>query len=135
MNEVFADAFYYIALLNPADQFHAAAVEATKTLTQRLVTTGWCLMEVADALSAPVVRPRTHQFLERIAVDPNTTVIADFDRWFERGMKLYGARPDKSWPLTDCISFEVMKERAISAALTGDHHFVQAGFRALLLPK
>ncbi len=32
MNEVFADAFYYIALLNPADQFHSAAVQATRSL-------------------------------------------------------------------------------------------------------
>jgi hypothetical protein len=33
MSEVFADAFYYIALLNPSDQYHADAVEATKDLT------------------------------------------------------------------------------------------------------
>jgi len=84
MTEVFADAFYYIALLNPADQFHAAAVEATRSLTQRLSTTIWILMEVADALSAPAVRQRTHHFLERITVDPNTTVIADSDPWFAR---------------------------------------------------
>ncbi len=134
MNEVFADAFYYIALMNPADQFHAASVETTKTLTRRLVTTGWVLMEVADALSAPVVRQRTHQFLEAVAVDPNTTVIAEFDPWFARGVTLYGQRRDKSWSLTDCISFEIMKDRGVNEALTGDQHFVQAGFRALLLP-
>jgi predicted nucleic acid-binding protein len=39
---------------------------------------------------------------------------------------------DKDWPLTDCISFEVMREHGISEALTGDHHFEQAGFKALL---
>jgi predicted nucleic acid-binding protein len=134
MTEVFADAFYYIALLNPADQFHSVAVEATRSLTQRLSTTIWVLMEVADALSAPAVRQRTHHFLERIAVDPNTTVIGDSNPWFARGLKLFGERPDKSWSLTDCISFEVMKARCIADALTGDHHFIQAGFRALLAP-
>jgi hypothetical protein len=41
-------------------------------------------------------------------------------------------RPDKSWPLTDCISFSVMEEREIQEALTGDHHFEQAGFIPLL---
>jgi predicted nucleic acid-binding protein len=134
MTEVFADAFYYIAMLNPSDQFHHAALRATKTLEQRLVTTGWVLMEVADALSAPSVRDRTFHFLKRISADPNTTVMSDFDPWFARGMVLFGNRPDKSWSLTDCISFEVMAERRISDALTGDHHFVQAGFRALLPP-
>jgi uncharacterized protein len=134
MTEVFADAFYYIAPLNPDDQFHSVAVEATRSLTQRLSTTIWVLMEVADALSAPAVRQRTHHFLERIAVDPNTTVIGDSNPWFARGLKLFGERPDKSWSLTDCISFEVMKARCIADALTDDHHFIQAGFRALLAP-
>jgi predicted nucleic acid-binding protein len=132
MSEVFADAFYYIALLNPADQFHSAAAETTKALVQRIVTTVWVLMEVADALSDLAVRQRTHRFLQAVTADPNTTVIADFDPWFARGLRLYGNRADKSWSLTDCISFEVMTERAIHDALTGDRHYVQAGFRALL---
>lgn len=56
MTEVYADAFYYIALLNPSDLFHATALEATKSLTHPLVTTGWVLTEVADALSMPAVQ-------------------------------------------------------------------------------
>ena len=52
--------------------------------------------------------------------------------WFERGLQLYEQRPDKDWPLTDCISFAVMKEEKLTDALTGDHHFTQAGFKALL---
>ncbi len=134
MTEVFADAFYYIALLNPADQFHAAAVQATQKLNCRLVTTIWILMEVADALCAPSVRKRTHQFLEGVTKDMNTRIITDPHPWYARGVQLYGARLDKSWSLTDCISFEVMTEWGITDALTGDRHFVQAGFRALLLP-
>lgn len=41
-------------------------------------------------------------------------------------------RPDKSWSLTDCISFVVMRDRDIRSALTADGDFEQAGFRALL---
>jgi predicted nucleic acid-binding protein len=132
MTEVFADAFYYIALLNPADQFHAAAVRATRTLRNPLVTTRWVLTEVADALCLPSVRQRTHQFLEAVAQDPNTQLISDVVPWYDRGLQLYGSRLDKAWSLTDCISFAVMTERGITDSLTGDHHFVQAGFRALL---
>jgi hypothetical protein len=50
----------------------------------------------------------------------------------ERGLDLYRSRPDKDWPLTDCISFVVMAQRGITEALTGDHHFRQAGFTPLL---
>lgn len=132
MSEVFADTFYYIALLNPSDRFHSVAVDATKVLREPLVTTSWVLMEVADALCAPAVRQRTHEFLRRVLADAKTLVLTDHDPWFIRSLALYGHRHDKSWSLTDCISFEVMAERGIRAALTGDHHFIQAGFQALL---
>lgn len=34
--------------------------------------------------------------------------------------------------VVDCISFVVMEEEGITDALTGDRHFEQAGFIALL---
>jgi len=133
MTEVFADSFYYLALLNASDRFHAAAVAATQSLRSPLLTTSWILTEVADAMSAPAVRHRAHRLLQRIAADPNTRLIAASPEWYDRGLALYRARPDKSWSLTDCISFEVMKEHGIAEALTGDRHFIQAGFRPLLI--
>jgi len=44
----------------------------------------------------------------------------------------FAARPDTEWSLVDCLSFVVMKQRRLTQALTTDHHFAQAGFRALL---
>jgi predicted nucleic acid-binding protein len=34
--------------------------------------------------------------------------------------------------MTDCSSFEVMRERGVTDVLTTDYHFTQAGFRVLL---
>jgi predicted nucleic acid-binding protein len=34
--------------------------------------------------------------------------------------------------MTDCISFVVMSDERLNEALTGDRHFEQAGFTALL---
>jgi hypothetical protein len=50
----------------------------------------------------------------------------------DRGLRLMGNRADKDWSLTDCISFVVMQDEGLDTALTGDRHFVQAGFKALL---
>jgi len=50
----------------------------------------------------------------------------------ERAQGLFCSRADKSWSLTDCTSFVIMEDRGIRDALTGDRHFEQAGFRALL---
>jgi predicted nucleic acid-binding protein len=50
----------------------------------------------------------------------------------DRAMALLKQRNDKAWSLCDAVSFVVMKERGIVAALTTDHNFEQAGFIRLL---
>jgi len=49
-----------------------------------------------------------------------------------RALDLFESRADKEWGLTDCISFVVMGDRGLADAATGDRHFQQAGFRALM---
>ena len=39
----------------------------------------------------------------------------------------------KEWGLTDCVSFVVMQEYALTKALTVDHHFEQAGYEITLI--
>ena len=54
------------------------------------------------------------------------------DQLLQEGIDFFDQRPDKEWSLTDCISFVVMHKEGITEALTGDKHFEQAGFVALL---
>ena len=98
----------------------------------RTVTTEWVLIEVADALSAPEQRPVYLDLLSDLRNDPGLVVVEASHDLFERGVDLFARRPDKSWSLTDCISFLVMEEHGLSEALTADHHFKQAGFVPLL---
>ena len=67
-----------------------------------------------------------------IARDPNITVIPQTRDLFRRATERYEKRGDKEWSLTDCASFLIMEERGIEEALAHDHHFQQAGFKALL---
>ena len=67
-----------------------------------------------------------------LRTNPAAEIVPADDELFEAEVDLYARRPDKEWSLTDCISFVVMAHRGIVEALTGDHHFEQAGFRALL---
>lgn len=68
-----------------------------------------------------------------VRTDPGFRLIPAQSELIERGKDLYGQRPDKEWSLTDCISFVVMQEEHIIEALTGDRHFEQAGFKAVLV--
>jgi predicted nucleic acid-binding protein len=90
------------------------------------------MTEVGDALAAPGQRDLFLGLLAELQSDPNITIIPATHDLFERGVDLYARRPDKEWTLTDCISFVVMQEHGVTESLTGDHHFQQAGFRALL---
>ena len=71
--------------------------------------------------------------VKNLQSDPTTTIVPSGKRFFDQAFRLCADRSDKKWSLTDCISFVVMEDYGIQDALTGDRHFEQAGFRALLL--
>ena len=131
MTETFADTFYWLALLNPADQFHARA--ASFSTDARIVTSPAVQLEVLDALSThPRLRSLASTFWRRTSRASDMTVVTLSHELLDAAIALLDARRDKLWSMTDCISFEIMRERQITTALTADHHFVQAGFQALL---
>jgi predicted nucleic acid-binding protein len=132
MNACFADASYYIALLNPDDDAHEIAVSASQHLTGPIVTTTWVLGELAGRMSRPPNRQVFLDLLSHLRQDPAVELVPAEQRLFDAGIELYASRRDKEWSLVDCISFHVMHERSLTDALTTDHHFEQAGFRVLL---
>ena len=133
MKCAFGDAWYFIALLNPRDSGHKRATAFARTWRGRIVTTRWVLAEVADGLSGdPLLRALAAEFVDRCDAHPSIQVVPASEEQFERGLVLYRSRPDKEWSLTDCISFVTMQNEGLREALTGDRHFGQAGFTALL---
>lgn len=135
MKKVFVDTAYWLALLVKGDQYHAHAVAWSEIVTPPLVTTQAVLFEVADALTIPPVREMAAQFLDSATSDPQLTIVTADRTLLGEAIELFCERPDKDWGLTDCLSFVVMQQYGLTASLTCDQHFVQAGFRALLLEK
>lgn len=132
MTPRFADTFYYLALLHEEDASHERALALSESVVGPTLTTPWVLTEVADALAAPAQRPSFLRLLAALRADSACTVVPASQELFELGLDLYARRHDKEWSLTDCISFVVMRQHGVAEALTGDHHFEQAGFRILL---
>ena|SRR5579872_1943584 len=133
MNATFADSFYFFALLNPNDPAHAKAVKFTQTYQGRLLTTGWILTELADGWSRPARwRQEFVDLNNDLRVNPNIVIEPCTDALLEEAINLYSQRLDKEWSLTDCVSFVVMRRDRVTEALTGDRHYEQAGFVALL---
>jgi predicted nucleic acid-binding protein len=128
---VFADTFALLAWLNPRDHAHALVSGYFSHFSGRLITTEWVLVELADALASPEARSTAVAFLRAVRADPLFDVVDYAPRVYQAGFELFSNRSDKGWSLTDCISFGVMAERGLTEALTADHHFEQAGFRAV----
>ncbi len=133
MKRTFVDTFFVVALVNKRDYFHQKAVELSIEYDKRpVLTSDAVLLEISNSLA------RTHKkesiiVIEKFLSTTETEVIRLDESLFNKAFELYKIHADKTWGLVDCVSFVVMKEHNIKDALTCDKHFVQAGFRALML--
>jgi hypothetical protein len=132
MISVFADSFHFLALLNANDPAHRRAVAAHSLKKRKLVLTECVLLELGDALCDPKDHSDFLALYQALSADPRVKIVRLTPALLERGIQRFRDRPVKDWPLTDCISFVVMDDEGIMEALTGDRHFEQAGFTALL---
>lgn len=129
---IFVDTGYLIALVRPRDSLYQRAQAWAQAVAEPLLVTEQVLWETVNGLSMPLDRPKAHAIIARLRSAQDCELIAASEPLLNEGLELHAQRPDKEWPLTDCISFIVMQRRGVSRALTPDHHFEQAGFEALL---
>ncbi len=111
---------------------HEAAKRLARNLRCPIVTTEFVLVEVANFLSTTPAKLKLGPFLDSLRADRHTQIVPATSELLDRGLQLYLDRPDKTWSVTDGISFVVMQDEHMDRALTADHDFEQAGFNALL---
>jgi uncharacterized protein len=135
MDRVFADTGYWIALLDPRDELHLRAKSVSQDLSRtRIVTSELVLVEFLNCFSdfGPQLRQAAAKAVNSLRASAQVTVVSQTASLFERALGLYQDMADKSWSFTDCTSISIMRVEGITAALTHDRHFLQAGFQALL---
>lgn len=135
LRELFLDTSYAIALAAPGDALHDRAVRLARRVEVagiRLTTTRAVFLEIGNALARQRHRAAGISLLESLQADPAVAIVETPASLCSEGFDLYRSRRDKDWGLIDCVSFVVMRQRDLTAALTADEHFPQAGFRALL---
>ncbi|MFO0967368.1 MAG: hypothetical protein U0793_17555 [Gemmataceae bacterium] len=127
----FADTFWWIALGNPKDAWHAQVIawEGARP-NARFVTTEEILSELLSwfAGSGPAGRASASAMVRDVLSDPLTQVLPQTSADFAAALTLYEARPDKEYSLTDCRSMLALRALGITDVLTNDHHFTQEGF-------
>jgi len=135
MKAVFADAGYWIALVNPADKLHPKARAVSNSLGgARIITSEMVLTEVLNKFSGmgKAFRQTAVDLVEDLRSGSDVFIVPQSSQQFQEALLLYADRDDKTWGLTDCSSFRIMKRDGLDRALTFDRDFEQAGFQALL---
>src|SRR5258708_3751528 len=134
MTSLFLDTGYLIALEVSDDQHHNEAHHHWTKLLESpvsLVTTSYVLDEVVTFLS----RKRQHSKAVSVGNNLLTASVIQLiqvdEELFYEGWHYFELHADKTFSLTDCISFVLMKRLEIVEALTFDRHFRQAGFVTL----
>jgi predicted nucleic acid-binding protein len=135
MASLFLDSSGWFAAMSPPDRDHARARESYATAAShgaQLVTTTLVIAEVHTL----VVRWRGSRDGERflslalesgahVVIHPDADIVQSaLDRWIRRFS-------DQAFSICDAVSFEVMRRRRLTRALTFDQHFRVAGFETL----
>ena len=135
MKQIFADTFYWIASINPEDDWHSRTRTFTATLDwMQVVTTNEVLTEILTlfARRGGQMRHRAVQLVKGVMNNPKILVLEQTRDSFLTGVQLYESRLDKEYSLPDCISMNTMRQFSMTEVLTHDKHFTQAGFVILL---
>ena|SRR5260370_2364612 len=133
IDHLFIDTSGWAGSLCPQDEFYSAFsgfIQRAKRDRRRFITTNYIIAELVPLLSSRYHLPRKDviELVNTVKTYTRTEIIhinqaLDSDAW-----KHLETRSDKNWSLVDASSFVVMKQLDIVQALTGDHHFEQAGF-------
>jgi predicted nucleic acid-binding protein len=134
MKAVFADTGYWVAKINPLDQWNERAIAAEYEIgIVNLVTSEQVIIEVLNYFSnfSAKTKKTALDVMQAVLASDEIEVAGQTNETLAAGFALYGKRIDKGYSLTDCISMNLMREREISDVLTGDKHFRQEGFNVL----
>lgn len=134
MYSIFLDTGYIIALEASDDQNHEAALQHWSSFSKNLpaiITTSFVFDETVTFFNNRGHHQKSVEIGTNLLKSPTTKFIHVDQILFQEGWSYFKKHGDKTYSLTDCISFVLMKRLGIKTALTFDNHFLQAGFKVL----
>ena len=131
---IFIDTSFFIALMNESDQYHMIAKKFSKIIrvNNPLFLTEGIILELGDAFCKNK-RQEVNSIINSLYGSNQCTIIPIQTNLIKDSLKFFSNRRDKTYSLTDCMSFIVMRTLGIHYSLSSDTHFQQEGFCPLLL--
>ena len=134
---IFLDTGFLVALESKRDANHKKARAYWGDFVgapEPLVTTTYVFDEVVTYFNSRGFHDKAVEIGERLQTRRLLTLVEVDGPLFSEGWAQFKRYADKSYSLTDCISFVVMRKQGIKRALAFDQHFTQAGFERIPVP-
>lgn len=110
---IFVDTLFVIALINRRDQYHDQAIELSARYADRcFLVTEAVLYEIGNAL-ARRWRREAAEVLSHFLASDDVEIVRPTTELFDEAFALYRSHTNKTWGLTDCLSFVVMRRAGV----------------------
>ena len=129
---VFLDTSYYIAILNPRDQWHKAAVRALNS-EDEVYTSSLVINETISLMQAGGHFSAAVEFLRETRANAAVQVVHTDPAMQAAGWDLFARWGPAGANAVDCTSFAMMHRLGIGRALSFGAHFRAAGFETPLI--
>ena len=134
MTTIFLDTSFIIALELVDEQYHQIAINYWQGLIQsspQFVISSYVFDEIVTFLNSRNRHDKAVEVGNRLINSSIIDIVQVDECLFFEGWEYFKQHNDKSYSLTDCISFLVMSRLNIQLVLTFDKHFSQAGYQKL----
>ncbi|MBE9233191.1 PIN domain-containing protein [Cuspidothrix issatschenkoi LEGE 03284] len=134
MTTIFLDTSFIIALELVDEQYHQIAINYWQGLIQsspQFVISSYVFDEIVTFLNSRNRHDKAVEVGNRLINSSIIDIVQVDECLFFEGWEHFKQHNDKSYSLTDCISFLVMNRLNIQLVLTFDKHFSQAGYQKL----
>lgn len=135
MDKLFIDTSFIIALSIETDPHHAIAKSWAEHIAKNkhhMMTHQGILLEIGNVFAKPPWRKTALELITFLQHDPTIKIVSISTLLLNEAIQLFVSQHEKSWRMTDCLSFTVMRQSNLETALTANQHFAEAGFRPLL---
>ncbi len=132
--KIFIDTSAILAILNDQDRFHEPAKkEWTKFIESEdvLFCSNYILLETITLLQHRFGTDAVRLFTSNI--QPVLNIIWINESLHNSGLSIINTINQRSLSLTDCTSFEIMRQMDMEIAFTFDSHFSDQGFKVIPL--
>lgn len=131
MNHVFVDTSAWYEFADSRTPEHDAISDLIRDYRGRMITSTFVLAELTTLIVARFDHGLAAAVGEGIRRSRDVELVHPTSAEEQEAWDLFLSRPDKSYSLTDCLSFTIMRRNGVTTALSTDRHFQQEGFRTL----